>query len=134
MPHTIQATAPDAPTSAPRSVWTAIMRGMKRRCPACGEGHCLRGYLKPKDCEVCGEALGNIRADDLPPYLTIFIVGHIVVPLALMAEKAWAPSLWIQMTVWPIVTLLLSLVLLPYVKGAALGIFWALRLRGDEHQ
>jgi len=51
-----------------------------------------------------------------------------------MAEKAWSPALWIQMTVWPILTLLLSLVLLPYVKGAALGIFWALRLRGDEHQ
>ena len=51
-----------------------------------------------------------------------------------MMEKAWSPSLWLQMTLWPTVTAILSLAMLPYVKGAAIGLFWALRLRGDEHQ
>ena len=134
MPHIVQAAAPVADATAPRALWPAIMRDLKRRCSACGEGHSMRGYLKPKDCEVCGEALGSIRADDLPPYFTIFIVGHIVVPLALMLEKASSPPLWLQMTLWPTVTAILSLAMLPYVKGAAIGLFWALRLRGDEHQ
>src|SRR3546814_887133 len=91
-------------------------------------------YLKAHDCARCGESLGQIRADDLPPYATIFIVGHIVVPLVLLLEKAASPPLWVQMTVWPLVTALLTLALLPYVKGGVMGLFWALRLRGDEHQ
>src|SRR3546814_15566456 len=76
--------------------------------------------------DVCSSDL------DLPPYATIFIVGHIVVPLVLLLEKAASPPLWVQMTVWPLVTALLTLALLPYVKGGVMGLFWALRLRGDE--
>ncbi len=121
-------------TAAPRRLVPAIRRGLARRCPACGEGACLRGYLKARDCERCGEPLGSIRADDLPPYITILIVGHIIVPLALLLEKTIAPSMWVQMTLWTTATLLLTLGLLPWVKGGAIGLFWALRLRGDEHQ
>ena len=94
----------------------------------------MHGYLKPRDCDRCGEPLGSIRSDDLPPYVTIFLVGHIVIPLVLLMEKTASPSLWLQMTLWPAVTALLTLAMLPYVKGAVIGLFWALRLRGDEHQ
>ncbi|MFN3494346.1 MAG: DUF983 domain-containing protein, partial [Hydrogenophaga sp.] len=104
---------------------------LKRRCPSCGIGQSFRGYLQPVDsCRHCGEPLGHIRADDMPAYMTIFLVGHIVVPGALMVEKTWAPELWIQMSLWPTLALVLTMAFLPYVKGACVGLMWALGLRG----
>ncbi len=32
---------------------------------------------------------GGMRADDAPPYFTILIVGHVLVPLVFVVEKAW---------------------------------------------
>jgi uncharacterized protein (DUF983 family) len=99
------------------SVCAAAMRGLARRCPACGRGPSLRGYLKVREsCPGCGERLGHIRADDFPPYATIFLVGHLVIPMVLLVEQRWSPEL------------------LPYVKGAVLGLMWALGLSGDERQ
>ena len=68
----------------------------------------------------------------LGPYIASLLVGHIVVPLLLMAEQAWAWPLWTQMAVWPSVTLLLTLLLLKPIKGGVLGLMWSLKLRGDE--
>ena len=119
--------------AAQRSTAAAIKRGLRLRCPCCGEAPAFRGYLKVVEhCARCGAALGEIRADDFPPYLTILLVGHIVVPLLLMAEQAWSWPLWTQMAVWPTVTLLLTLLLLKPIKGGVLGLMWSLRLRGDE--
>lgn len=112
----------------------AMLRGLARRCPSCGVGHSFRGYLKVMDCPHCGEALGHIRADDFPPYLTIAIVGHMVVPLLLMTEQFLAPPVWVQLSIALPVSLALTLTLLPRVKGAILGLMWHLGLRGDETQ
>ncbi|GAB5468689.1 MAG: DUF983 domain-containing protein [Rhodospirillales bacterium] len=118
-----------------RPVFPAMLRGFTRRCPACGEGKAFRSYLKlVPACASCGTALGQIRADDFPPYVTIFIVGHVVIPLVLFSEKTLALSLEAQMAIWPLFTLLLSLLCLPVVKGAVVGLMWALRLRGGDDQ
>ncbi|WP_431732431.1 DUF983 domain-containing protein, partial [Brucella melitensis] len=34
------------------------------------------GFLPPKTCMFCGEDYTEQRADDLPAYLTILVVGH----------------------------------------------------------
>ncbi len=115
--------------------WTrAIWYGLLRRCPKCGIGRLFRRYLKVGDtCGNCTEELHHHRADDAPPYFTIFIVGHIVVPLALIAERAWQPPIWLHMALWLPLTVLLTLVLLPSVKGAVVGLQWALRMHGFEY-
>ncbi|WP_321395423.1 DUF983 domain-containing protein [Emcibacter sp.] len=111
----------------------AIKKGLRRKCPCCGQGRAFAGYLKlSEECSVCNTALGEIRADDFPPYLTIFIVGHLVVPALLYVEATWHPETWVQMTLWPIVALMLSLTLLPLLKGGVVGLMWALGLKGDE--
>ena len=113
----------------------AVLRGLQRRCPACGVGASLRGYLKVRDaCGACGQPLGHIRADDIPPYMTIFLVGHLIVPLVLWAERHYSPPLWAQMVGWPLLTLLLTLLFLPFVKGAVVGLMWSLGLNGSERQ
>lgn len=118
-----------------RDAWTAMKRGFRCRCPRCGEGKLFRAFLKVADnCSECGLDFTPHRADDLPAYLVIVIVGHIVVPLALSIETNFAPPVLLQLAIYLPVTLLLSLVLLQPVKGAVVGFQWAFRMHGfDEN-
>src|ERR1700693_5409116 len=110
----------------------SILRGLMERCPRCGEGRLFRAYLKPVDsCSACGEALGHIRADDFPPYLTILVVGHIVIPLVLISGRA-GMSGTAQFALWLPVTLGLTLLLLPRLKGAIIGLMWSMGMTGNE--
>ena len=85
----------------PRDCWPAMVRGWWGRCPHCGEGRMFRAFLKVADhCPACGEALHHQRADDAPAYFVILIVGHIVVPLTLSVEAAYAPSYWLHAAMW----------------------------------
>lgn len=114
-----------------RRLWPALRRGFARRCPDCGEGRVFDGLLKVREsCASCGLELHHHRADDAPPYFTILIVGHIVVPLALVAEQKLEPALWLHMALWCSLTLALTLVLLPRVKGALIGLQWSQRMHG----
>jgi len=118
-----------------RDVWTAMKRGFRSRCPRCGEGKLFRAFLKVDDhCAVCGQDFTPHRADDLPAYLVIIIVGHIVVPTILWIETDYAPSVPLQLSIYLPLTLILSLLLLQPVKGAVVGFQWALRMHGfDEN-
>ena len=118
-----------------RDLWSAMKRGFRSRCPRCGEGKLFRAFLKVDDhCSVCGLDFTPHRADDLPAYLVIVIVGHIVVPMALSIETNYAPPVWLQLSIYLPLTLVLSLALLQPVKGAVVGIQWALRMHGfDEN-
>jgi uncharacterized protein (DUF983 family) len=114
-----------------RSWKTAVWRGMRCRCPACGDGSQFGSFMKIADrCPACGEELHHQRADDAPPYFTIFIVGHIVVPLVLLVERLWHPDMWVHAALWLPVTLGLTLWLMPRVKAAIVGLQWALRMHG----
>lgn len=70
------------------------------------------------------------RADDAPPYFTMLIVGHIVVGGVLALEQTYAPDSWVHGLIWLPLTLALSLWFLPRVKGAVVGLQWALRMHG----
>lgn len=120
---------PVAPAWPVPPLLTAVVRGAKGLCPACGETKCFRGYLKVvPECEACGAPLGQIRADDAPPYFTIFIVGHIIVGLLLWVEKAYKPELWVHAILWLPLTLALTMALMQPVKGATLGLMLRLGL------
>jgi uncharacterized protein (DUF983 family) len=110
---------------------TALMRGAASRCPACGEEPLFRKFLKVKDtCDACGEELHHHRADDMPAYIVMSIVGHIVIGLLLWVETSFAPTLWVHLALWVPLTIGLSLALLPPVKGAIVAMQWALRMHG----
>src|SRR3954451_7899815 len=118
-----------------RDLWTALKRGLRGRCPRCGQGKLFRTFLKVDGhCPACGLDYSQHRADDLPAYLVIVIVGDIVVPTALMIETNYSPSVALQLAIYLPVTLLMSLLLLQPVKGAVVGVQWALRMHGfDEN-
>ena len=114
-----------------RSWKRAVGRGLLCRCPACGEGRMFAKFMKVADaCNACGAELHHQRADDAPPYFTMFIVGHIIVPLILIVEKLWAPELWVHAMIWFPLTIGLTLALMPPVKGAVVGLQWALKMNG----
>lgn len=118
-----------------RDLWTAMKRGFMCRCPRCGEGKLFKAFLKVgNNCSACGLDYTPHRADDLPAYLVIIIVGHIVVPVVLWVETNYAPAIWLQMAIYLPFTFLSSLLLLQPVKGAVVGFQWALRMHGfDEN-
>ena len=112
----------------------AMTKGFKRRCPACGGAPLSSGYASLRsDCHGCGAHLEPFRADDAPAYFTIFLVGHIIVPLLLLVERAYSPETWVHMVLWLPLTLILSLGLLPLIKGALIGLQWSIGLRHDAH-
>ncbi len=122
-----------AATAPERDITTAALRGLRLRCPKCGEGRLFRAFLTVNNyCPVCHEALYHHRADDAPPYVVITIVGHIIVGGMLFVEKAYRPELWVHVALWIPLTIAMSLAMLPNIKGALIGFQWALRMHGFD--
>lgn len=122
-----------------RSVWRAMGRGFKGRCPHCGEGKLFGAFLKVNDsCAACGEEYHHHRADDLPAYIVIVIVGHLVVSKFMIVQATLDLPMWAHMMIWGPLTIFLSVALLQPVKGAVVGLQWALKIHGfggekDDH-
>ena len=122
-------------TGEKRDVWTAMKRGFRCRCPRCGEGRLFRAFLKVDNkCSVCDLDFTPHRADDLPAYLVIIIVGHLTVPAILWIETDYSPPVWLQLSIYLPFVLFASLALLQPVKGAVVGMQWALRMHGFDEQ
>jgi uncharacterized protein (DUF983 family) len=114
-----------------RPLATAMWRGARCRCPRCGEGRLFRSFLKTVDnCEVCGETIRHHRADDLPAYLVVFVVGHIVVGAFMGVERMSDLTMWQHLAIWVPLTIVASLALLRPVKGAVVGLQWSLYMHG----
>ncbi len=125
----------DSASTEKRDVWTAMKRGFRGRCPRCGEGKLFRAFLKvDNNCSVCNLDFTPHRADDLPAYLVIVIVGHLLVPIILLVETDYSPPVWLQLSIYLPFTLVASLLLLQPVKGAVVGMQWALRMHGFDEQ
>jgi uncharacterized protein (DUF983 family) len=113
---------------------TAMQRGLIGRCPACGGSHLFSGWLRvARLCPACTAPLGEIRADDAPPYFTIFLVGHLVVGTQLMLERSYELPLWAEAAIFLPATLLLSLLLLRPIKGATVGLMLKLGFGLPDH-
>jgi uncharacterized protein (DUF983 family) len=114
-----------------RPLRTALLRGWRRKCPCCGKGDLLKNYLKVNDtCTVCREELHHHRADDGPAYLTILIVGHIMVPLLHIVFVHYRPEPLTLFTIFAVGSVGLSLYLLPRLKGVIIGFQWARHMGG----
>jgi uncharacterized protein (DUF983 family) len=114
-----------------RSTWAALKRGFFGRCPKCGEGALFRAYLKVvPQCPACALDFAQYRSDDGPAYFTILIVGHIfIAPMLFSGFMLTWPLEWV-LAVFLSGIVALSLVLLPRVKGAFVGVQWAVGDRG----
>lgn len=124
-PETVE---PGPAPAEQRPFLTGLSRGLKHRCPNCGQGKLYKGYLKVAEtCAACGHDLSSYRADDGPAYFTILLVGHLVIAPLLLFPFIWQMSPWFVLPVTLIPLTVLILVLLPRVKGAFVGGLWSIR-------
>ena len=121
--------------STPPAAWphppmrVAIGRGLLSRCPACGKSHLFNGYLRVvPECKNCGAPLGLARADDAPPYFTILVTGHIIVPLMVIVDRMQEPPLWVMSAIFLPLTLMVTLGLLRPIKGGTVALMLALNM------
>lgn len=118
-------------TEEHRKIWPAMVKGLKGTCPSCGETKLFTGGLKVQDqCEVCHEEFHHHRADDLPAYLNLAIVGKITVGL-IMTVLTWdLVGMWTGMFITIGVAIVLSIILMRPIKGSVVGAQWAMRMHG----
>ena len=114
-----------------RPLGQSLRRGLALRCPCCGNGSLLERYLAVRpNCPSCGEDFTPQRADDGPAYLTILVVGHLMVPLIHFGFTTWRPEPLVMAAALSTVCVGLSLALLPRMKGLMVAIQWARRMHG----
>ena len=118
----------DTPAQAPNPILMGLRRGLRRRCPNCAAGPLFRGYVSVlAPCPECGHDNAQYRADDAGPYFTILLVGHLCIGPLLIFPFIWKSPIWLVLgTTLPLV-MILTLVLLPLVKGAVIGVQWGMK-------
>ena len=100
-----------------------IGRGLRGRCPRCGEGRLFHGFLSLRpSCERCGLDYGFADAGDGPAVFVILIGGFIVVFAALMTEVVYQPPYWVHAALWLPLILVVTLVPLRLVKGLLIAL------------
>lgn len=123
----------DAHVHEDRPLTPALLRGLRCKCPACGEGPVLERYLKARDtCPACGEDLSHARADDGPAYLTMLVTLKVVTPLMVAAMFRWDWHPAVMFAIFGGLLIALSLFLLPRFKGMIVAIQWSRRMHGFE--
>ena len=106
-----------APTALP------IARGLRGRCPACGEGRLFQGFLSLRPaCERCGLDYSFADAGDGPAVFVILLGGAIVVFAALLTEVAYQPPYWVHAALWLPLILLVTLAPLRLIKGLLIAL------------
>ncbi|MAH04264.1 MAG: hypothetical protein CL561_01760 [Alphaproteobacteria bacterium] len=118
----------DQPVNNKMTWKTILSRGIKRRCPKCGQGKVLKGYLtQEKSCTNCDEDLENIRADDGPAWMTILLTGHLLAPFIHYAIMHDSFPLQYELPIILAIATVTALALLPFCKGIFIAIIWFTR-------
>lgn len=109
-----------------RRVWPALLRGLRCRCPNCGEGRLYPGFIEQVEtCDKCGEPLGRYNVGLLLPFVVIMIVAHVLIGVMLSMEVGGRNSTGTYLTVLVPLSVIIPLAVLPSTKGALIGILWA---------
>jgi len=107
----------------PASEPPPIAAGVKGSCPRCGEGRMFDGFLAVrKTCESCGLDYDFADAADGPAVFVMFLVGFLVVGLALWVEFAYVPPIWVHVVLWFPLTAILSLAAIRPLKGVMIAL------------
>jgi len=115
----------------PRDLRSSIIRGFRGQCPSCGDARLFGRFLKPVSfCPACGQDWTVQTADDLPAFLVILLVGHLLAPFIVALNLSHDVATWIQMLLWPGLALAMSILLIQPVKGAVIALQWARRMQG----
>jgi uncharacterized protein (DUF983 family) len=100
-----------------------IGRGLRGRCPRCGEGRLFQGFLSLRStCEQCRLDYSFADAGDGPAVFVILIGGGIVVFAALITEIVYQPPYWLHAALWLPLILIVTLAPLRLLKGLLIAL------------
>ena len=115
------------------NVWTGFKRGVAGHCPNCGKGKLFKSYLKiDPTCAACGHDNSQYPSDDAPPYFTILIIGHVLIAPVLCFSFIWTWPVGLVLALTLPSIMAATLLLLPRVKGAVVGVQWAIKRNDGE--
>jgi uncharacterized protein (DUF983 family) len=112
-----------------------MWRGLVGRCPNCGKDKLFYRYLKVEpQCRACGHDLDRYPSDDGPAYFTILIVGHLVIApfLFFCAPLIWKSPVYVIIPATVLPVAVITLAALPRIKGAVVGLLYALDVNRDD--
>lgn len=102
-----------------------LLAGLLCRCPACGQGRLFAGLLRiAPACPRCRADFSSEDAGDGPAVVVIFVVGALVVPLAMVLVLALGVSAWLTVLVTSVVAAALSFALLRPAKALLFAYHW----------
>lgn len=114
----------DIKTDAP--AWPAMWRGMKCKCPNCGEAWLFRRYIEQVDeCPVCHERLGQYNVGLFLPLIVITIIVFVIGVIMLEMELNGRGNPLVYLYTLIPLSIILPLLILPSAKGALIGLLWA---------
>ncbi len=105
------------------TLFGAIAAGLSCRCPRCGRGNLLEGFLtvRPR-CDACGLDYGFADSGDGPAVFIMFFAGFIVVGAALVTEILYQPPLWLHAALWLPLIIVVTLGPLRPMKGLLIAL------------
>ena len=109
---------------------TAVVRGLKGRCPNCGQGALFHGYIRQvESCSHCSADLGQYRADDGPSWLSVLLTGPVAMPVTLILLTQTGLPAWIATALAMLFATLTVLILLPRMKGFFISVLWLSKIQ-----
>jgi uncharacterized protein (DUF983 family) len=101
----------------------AIRTGLLCRCPRCGQGKLLTGFLGQRSrCDVCGLDYAFADSGDGPAVFIILLAGFVVVAAALVTEFKYSPPLWLHAVLWGPLIVATTLLPLRPMKGLMIAL------------
>lgn len=111
-----------------------LTAALRCACPRCGRGRLFVGYLRVRDrCDACGLALARNDSGDGPAVFLIFVLGALIVGLALWTEATFSPPYWLHLAIWPALTIVLTLASMRPLKAYVVALQYRHR-RSDFEQ
>jgi uncharacterized protein (DUF983 family) len=109
-------------STQPRAV-SPFFASLLARCPRCGKGALFKNVLELRDkCGSCGLSYRFIDTGDGPAVFATFILGFLVLGLALYVEFTYEPPVWVHVVLWGALTPLIALVLLRFLKAGLIAL------------
>ena len=111
----------------------SVLRGLSHKCPACGQGQLVGRYLKVQPhCARCDHELALYPADDGPAYLTIILIGHLIIAPLLIFPIIWQSDPRYSLPIILGVLTVITLSALPRIKGGWIGLMYALQVTSRD--
>lgn len=109
-----------SPASPDESFPRTLGYALRNLCPRCREGKIFAEWsdLSPREsCPVCGLNLREHDNGDGPAVFLIFILGFLLVPVALLSDALFEIPLWVHGILWTLIALVLCLAMLRPLKS-----------------